>query len=246
MNKYIIKYTMLYLGFLTCIPNSVAAQEPVKLVAFGALPFTTVGEGRKLSGVAYDFVAGLFHAANIPYQAEGLPLGRMLEAMEQGNAVGVFLGRNPAREDKFTWIAELVAEEGFFFISRADRQAVVSYDEAKTLKAIGATQNGGPAILLQTAGLTNVDLAASEAINANKLMAGRIDAWFTGGSIARYVLKQEQIAGNAVTIGPRIVHAPAWIIGSKTLPAETVEKLRTAFAESKLNGKFEAFRAQID
>ena len=240
------KYNVMYLTFICFFGTSASAQEPIKLVGFEALPFTTVGEGRKLSGLGYDFVAGLFDTAKIPYQGEGMPLARMLETLEQNNAVGVFLARNPAREEKFTWIAGLVEEEGFFFISRADRKPVTSYEEAKTLKAIGAVQSGAPAALLQAAGITSVDLGTSEGINAKKLMAGRIDAWYTGGSIARYVLKQEQIAGNTVVIGPRIVPAPYWIVGSKTLPKETVEKLQAAFAESKNNGKFAAFRAQID
>jgi ABC-type amino acid transport substrate-binding protein len=196
--------------------------------------------------VAYDFVSGLFDAAKIPYQAEGLPLGRMLEALEQGNSVGVFLARNPSREDKFTWIAGLVEEEGFFFITRADRKPVASYAEAKALKSIGAVQSGAPAALLEAAGITNIDLGATEGINAKKLMSGRIDAWYTGGGIARHALKQEQIAGNAVAIGPQVVPAPYWVVGSKTLPKETVEKIRAAFADSKTNGKYAAFRAQID
>lgn len=246
MFKKIIQYGVLFSALCFFITITARAQEPIKLVGFGALPYTIVGEGKKLSGVAFDFVSGLLDAAKIPYEAEGLPIGRVLESLDHGNSVSVFTARNPSREDKYTWIAELVGEEGFVFVTRADHKPVASYEDAKGLKLIGAIQNGTPVSMLQAAGLTNVDPGASEEINAKKLIAGRIDAWYTAAGFARYVLKQEQIAGNAVIIGPRIVPAPFWIAGSKTLPKETVEKIRAVFADSKTNGKYAAFRAQID
>lgn len=246
MNLKYIKKTLCCLILFTLAPLTSKAQVPVKLLGFEAPPVSTVSEGRKLSGFGYDFVVELFNSAKIPFEAEGLPIGRMMDALERDNAVTIFLSRNPTREDKFTWIAELIPEEGFFFISRAGSNAVTTYEEAKTLKSIGAAQSGVPAALMKAAGVTNIDLAASEELNAKKLLAGRIDAWFTGGTLARYLLKQNKAEGNAVVIGPRIVPAPAWITGSKTLPRETVEKLQAAFADSKTNGKYAAFRAQID
>ena len=60
------------------------------------------------------------------------------------------------------------------------------------------------------------------------------------------MLKQEQIAQDAVTIGPKVVPVPQWIVGAKGLPKETVEKLQAAFAAAKNNGRYAAFRAAVD
>lgn len=222
------------------------AADPVKLLGFQSMPFSAVGEGKKLSGPGYEFVADLFKAAGIAFVAEGLPFGRVIEELNGDNAVAVFLTRTPAREQQFTWIAGLIEDDGFVFVPRAGSPAVTSFDQAKTLKSVGVLATSALAAQLTQNGVTNVDPVSSDELNAKKLVSSRIDAWFTSSTQGRYVLKQEQIAQDAVTIGPKVVPVPQWIVGAKGLPKETLEKLQAAFAAAKNNGRYAAFRASVD
>ena len=226
---------------------AVSAQaDPIRLLGFDAPPMASVSEGKKLSGPGYDFVADLFKAANLPFVAEGLPISRVFPALDEGNAVVVFLVRNPAREDKYAWLGDIVPEDGFAFMTRVGDAPILSFEQAKTLKAVSALGSAAPAQVLRNNGLTSIDETVNEALNLKKLVAGRVDAWFSGTIIARHMIKADTEAAKTVVIGPKLVPTPYWIAGSKTLPADVVNKLQQAFAATKTNGRYAAFRAQID
>ncbi|WP_156995326.1 substrate-binding periplasmic protein, partial [Elstera litoralis] len=217
-----------------------------RLLGFDASPMSSVAEGKKLSGAGYDFVADLFKAANIPFTPEGLPISRVFPALDEGNAVVVFLVRNPAREDKYVWLGDIVPDDGFAFMTRAGDAPILSFEQAKSLKAVAVLANAVPAQLLRSNGVVNIDETASEPLNLKKLAAGRVDAWFTGAIVARHMLKADAELVKTMVIGPKLVPSPYAIAGSKTLPADVVNKLQQAFAATKTNGRYAAFRAQID
>ncbi|MFY7777516.1 MAG: substrate-binding periplasmic protein [Elstera sp.] len=226
---------------------AVSAQaDPIRLLGFDAPPMASVSEGKKLSGPGYDFVTDLFKAANLPFVAEGLPISRVFPALDEGNSVVVFLVRNPAREDKYAWLGDIVPEDGFAFMTRVGDAPILSFEQAKTLKAVSALGSAAPAQVLRNNGLTSIDETVNEALNLKKLVAGRVDAWFSGAIIARHMIKADPEAATSVVIGPKLVPTPYWIAGSKTLPADVVNKLQQAFAATKTNGRYAAFRAQID
>jgi len=230
-----------------CLINPLArAQSPVRLAGFDSPPFVNVSENRQISGAAYDFVTSLLSNAQIPFHAEGLPLGRLLGALDDGNTIAAYLVRTPEREAKYTWIAALADDEGFHFITRAGEKPITSYEEAKSLKTVGSMLNGVTTAQLRAAGLTNLDPGTTESMNAAKLIGGRLEAWYANGAIARHALRQEKIDKSTVVIGPKIVPARSWIVGSKTLPTEIITKLQTAYAEAQKNGSYATFRAKID
>lgn len=229
------------------VAYSVSAQaDPIRLLGFDTPPMSSVSEGKKLSGPGYDFVADLFKAADLPFVAEGLPISRVFPALDEGNSVVVFLVRNPAREEKYVWLGDIVPDDGFAFMTRVGDAPILSFEQAKTLKTIAALGTAAPAQILRNNGLTSIDETASEALNLKKLAAGRVDAWFSGAIIARHIIKADAEAAKSVVIGPKLVPSPYWIAGSKTLPADVVAKLQQAFVATKTNGRYAAFRAQID
>ncbi len=238
-------WAALFSGVLLISPFT-QAQSPVRLSGFDSPPFVNASENRQISGAAYDFVTSLLSDAKIPFHAEGLPLGRLLAALDEGNTIAAYLVRTPEREEKYTWIAALADDEGFHFITRAGEKAINSYEEAKSLKTVGSMLNGITTAQLRAAGLTNLDPGTTESMNAAKLIGGRLDAWYANGAIARHVLRQEKIDKAKFVIGQKIVPARSWIVGSKNLPTEIVTKLQTSYAEAQKNGAYAAFRAKID
>lgn len=241
--------TMLRLGVLSglwALSLGAMAADPIRLAGFDTPPMSVVSDGKKLSGAGYDFVADLFKTADIPFQAEGLPLTRAIAALDEGNTVLVFLVRTAAREDKYAWIGDIVPDDGFAFMTRSGDPAVTSFEQAKSLKTVAVLGSSSPAQLLRSNGVTALDETASEALNLKKLAAGRVEAWFTAAIIARHIIKADAESAKTVVIGPKVLPSPYWIVGSKSLAPEVVGKLQQAFAATKTNGRYAAFRAQID
>lgn len=223
-----------------------AAAEPVRLLGFDTPPMSVVTDGKKLSGPGYDFVADLFKAAEVPFVSEGLPIIRAVSILDEGNAVMVFLARTPAREDKYVWLGDIVPDDGLAFTTRVGDAPITSVDQAKGLKTVAVLAGGAPAQILRGNGVTGLDETANESQNLRKLAAGRVDAWFTSAIITRHILKADPEQAKSVSTGPKVMPWPLWIVGSKNLAPEVVAKLQQAFATAKSNGRYAAFRAQID
>lgn len=235
------------LGVLgTLVATTSLAQEPIKLVGFDALPFSSVSDGRALAGAGYDFVSDLFKSAGVPFVSEGQPIQRLLESLDRGNTVAIYLVRTPAREDKYTWIGGLVEENAFAFITLPDRPRVDDFETARGLKMVGAINSPAVKNMLVSNGVTAIDETAAEGQNLKKLLAGRFDAWFTTNTVARYMVKDAGLPPTSVSVGKELVPSPAWMVGSKSLPAETVQKLQAAFAAAKADGRYAAFRAKLN
>ncbi|KJV06776.1 hypothetical protein VZ95_20535, partial [Elstera litoralis] len=181
----------------------------------------------------------------IPFVAEGQSPLRIAESLDAGNTVAIYFIRNPERETRFAWIGGLIEDDGFAFITLASNPKVDSFEQAKSLKSIGAISSDAVRNILTSNGVTTFDLTPSAVSNAKKLLAGRFDAWFSTITVARYWIKQEGVEANTISVGKTLVPAAGWITASKSLPAETLSKLQTAFAASKSDGRYEAFRAKI-
>ncbi len=236
---------LLMLGTALATAPAVSA-EPIRLVGFDSLPMSAIVDSNKLTGPGYEFVVDLFKSAGIPFTAEGQSPLRMADSLDTGNTVAIYFIRTPAREDKYTWISGLIEDDGYAFITLAKNPRVDSFDQAKSLKSIGIINSEAIKAMLASHGITSVDPSPSSVQNAKKLLAGRFDAWFTTTTVARYLMKQEGATQNTVAVGKTLVPAAGWITGSKNLSPEVVSKLQAAYATSKTNGRYAAFRAQID
>lgn len=225
---------------------STQAADPVRLVGFDSLPMSAIVDGNKLTGPGYEFVADLFKSAGVPFVAEGQSPLRIAESLDAGNTVAVYFIRTPDRETRFTWIGGLIEDDGFAFITLSRNPKIDSFDQAKSLKSIGVISSDAVKNILIGQGITALDPSPSSVQNAKKLLAGRFDAWFSTINVARYWIKQEGAEANTITVGKTLVPAAGWITASKSLPAETVTKLQTALAAAKADGRYAAFRAQIN
>ncbi|KJV08868.1 hypothetical protein VZ95_15000, partial [Elstera litoralis] len=127
-----------FLGLTLTGALSARAADPVRLVGFDSLPMSSIVEGNKLAGAGYEFVADLFKTAGIPFVAEGQSPLRIAESLDAGNTVAIYFIRNPERETRFAWIGGLIEDDGFAFITLASNPKVDSFEQAKSLKSIGA------------------------------------------------------------------------------------------------------------
>jgi polar amino acid transport system substrate-binding protein len=228
---------------LGVLGTQTAAAQNVRIVTFDSPPFTETKDG-KVGGYGVDFVAEVARAAGLNAEVESLPLPRVIEALDKGNAIAVMLTRTPAREDKYTWLAPLY-EDSFAFLTLKGQPVVASLGEARNLPTIATVRDGAPEAYLKRENLTNVDSATSEQLNVKKLLAGRASTWFTNVAQARFAARNEGVSDDQLVAGPAIIKAPFWIAGSKNLSPELVQNFAKAYEDLKKAGRYDAFVKQI-
>lgn len=231
---------------VSIFPLSASLAEPVKLVGYDVAPLVRVTDGKKLSGPAFAFVEEMFKAAGVEYTAEGLPFARAITSLEDGNTVGVLLERFMAREGKYTWITDLVPDDGYVFVRPKAEPAITSLDQARALKSIAALEGSSALNLLNVRGFTQVDAASSYSMITRKVIAGRNDAWLSTAVVSRQLLRESPGAADTLALGPVLAPIPLWVVGSPSLSPEIAAKLRASAETLKTNGRYAAFRAAID
>lgn len=232
----------LFVGFNS---HSILAN-PVKIVGYDVPPLVKVYDGKKLAGPAFDFVQDMFKLAGVEYIAEGLSFPRTINSLQEDNVVGVFLERFSVRESQYKWITDLIPDDGYVFVNRKSDVTITSLDQARALTSITALEGSSAFNLLNVRGYTQTDVASSYTTIVRKVMAGRNEAWLGTRIIARHALRSFPGASEALAIGPVIAPIPIWVVGSLSLAPDVVTKLQKAAEVLKANGRYAAFRAELE
>lgn len=220
--------------------------ESIRIIGYDISPLVKVSDGKKIAGPAFNYVQDMFKIAGVEYTAEGVPFSRAISLLEENNTIVVALERFSARESKYSWISDLIPDDGYVFVNKNSEPIIVSLDQARALKSIAALEGSSAFNLLNIRGYTQVDVASSYITIARKLLASRNDAWLGTKIIARHILREVPGASEALAVGPVIAPIPIWIVGSLSLSQEVVTKLQKAAETLKNNGRYAAFRAELE
>lgn len=226
-------------GFGAAVVSSAqSSAQDIQVNSYALQPVTVENNGL-IEGPVAQIAHELLKAAGIDQQIPAVPVARLLATMEQGGIIGFPLARNPEREPKYQWIVEAY-KDGFSFATIAPDVAVDTLDEGRTLTAVTVNNNSAPFNMLNRSGFTNLDIANSEQLNAAKLYAGNVDAWFSVASGFKPIAVSQELDADKLVIGKPVQDISVWIVGSKDIPAEIVEKMRARFDEMVGNGEYDA------
>lgn len=222
-------------------PLRASPGERLRFLAWEEPPLLVV-RGRTHSGPAVDLVRAVAGRAGVDHTLEVLPVPRLLRVLEHEPAVAVCITRLAARERAFDWIGE-VHQDRFRFISVGP--PVHSLAQASALRRVGV--RGGTSLhrTLVDAGLVNLETVPSEDQNVRKLVAGRIDAWFSNSFTAAARIRDAGFAPEAFRMGRPVADNPLWMAASSRLPASVRAVLRRAFAEVAGDGSLAAITAPL-
>lgn len=223
--------------------TSAFAAEKISVYAFELPPFALQNNG-KAEGDGIRLVEEMLKKADMEGDFKIYPLPRITQQLSETSGIAVLLTRTPARENNYQWIAPLFMDK-FVFITAPDKKAVGSLEAARPLGKIASLAEGAPTAYLTSQGLTNLDPTPSETSNYKKLLSGRVDAWYTNVTHAKYVIKAENQKLESVVFGDTITEAPFWIAASPKTPAETIKKLQTAYEELKKSGYYDDFVKKV-
>ena len=165
-----------------------------------------------------------------------LPFPRAIKTVQRrAQTMHPALYRNPTREHKFTWIAKVHVVNNVFLTVGSP---IDSLEAARKLGKIGVEVKTAMDDFLTSRGFTNLERAERAELNARKLAAGRIDAWFLTDTLALWAWKQAGMKRRLV-IGKPISSSDVYIVGGKNFPPDTLSEMRGAIQAMRSDGTIE-------
>ncbi len=115
----------------------------------------------------------------------------------------------------------------------------MTLDRARGLKAIATIERGVPENFLRARGFSNFDSAGTEEAGLRKLLAGRVEAWFTSLWVMPMLIAQEQLPPKTILISPPVIRYPLYFAATLDVPAEEVAVWAKQVAAFRAAGGFE-------
>ncbi|MCR9256507.1 MAG: transporter substrate-binding domain-containing protein [Alphaproteobacteria bacterium] len=168
---------------------------------------------------------------------EFLPFRRALKTLRhRDDALQPALYRLPGREKDYRWIAHTHDVYDAFHTVGAP---IDNLEAARKLDRIGVETDASMDVFLTKIGFTNIERVDSPTTNAQKLRAGRIDAWALTHSLAVWTWKKAGI-DQPLTSGTAIRTAPVYVVAGLNYPPDRVAAYRATLRGMKADGSIRA------
>lgn len=225
----------LLLAFVVTTSPLQAAEETSRIVAVHYPPLM-IQDG-EMPGWAIEVIREAERRIGRRSSMQFLPFPRAIKTLERvKGTIHPALYRNPSREEKYTWIAKVHVVNNAFLTAAAP---VDSLAAARGLGKVGVEDRTAMDDFLTSQGFANLERADRAELNARKLDAGRIDAWFLTDSLALWAWKQSGLS-KPLTVGRAISSSDVYIVGDKDFPRELADQLRAAVEEMHADGTIQS------
>ncbi|MDM8348305.1 ABC transporter substrate-binding protein [Pseudomonas sp. sp1636] len=187
-----------------------------------------------IDGIAVDIIREMFKRSAIKYNMTlRFPWERIYKLALEKPGYGVFVtARLPEREALFKWVGP-IGPDDWVLLGKSDSPITLnSLEDAKQYK-VGAYKGDAIAEYLVEKGLEPIT-ALRDQLNAQKLVAGKIDLWATGDPAGRYLAKQEGVSGLKTIL--RFDSAELYLALNKDVPDEVVQKLQAELDRMRSEG----------
>ena len=206
-------------------------------------PYINDSDGRG-TGPAAELVRLLAESAGLDPTVRILPFQRAVLALDQGGVLYPALLRTPQREAKYLWIGEVFTDRAVF-MTRRGSPVINTLEAARQLGRINVMRGSELQTMLQSFGVTDMEVSNNEIDIARLLRAGRIDGWFAPRAVARATWAALDFDPAELQAGEVFATLPFWITASPDLPGETVAKLRSAYRTLRNDGRYERIIAPL-
>ncbi len=212
--------------------NGVLSAEAAEIYAVHYPPLM-IQNSPEHPGFAIEIIQEADRRAGEQSSIKFYPFARMTKTLlTRQMAIFPTLYRTPQREKKFLWIAKVFKVENAF---HTVGEPVNSLEEAGKLHKIGVVARTALHGFLQAQGMDNLVIVTRPELNAHKLAAGRIDAWFLTTFLARMIWRQEAPQLPLVS-GKPIVSPDAFIAANINFPPALAAKYRSIITKMHKDG----------
>ncbi|MDB5959991.1 MAG: transporter substrate-binding protein [Massilia sp.] len=191
-------------------------------------------DGDRVVGSGAEKVAEIMARTGTDYRMELLPWKRAyLQVQRRGDACLFSTTRTPERETLFHWVGP-TDEADWVLLGRADRSYKLhSLDDARKLR-IGTYNGDARDAYLRERGF-DVDPAPSDLLNADKLLADRIDLWAASLKRGNAALKRFDWAGKIVPV-LTFNKVGVYLACNRAVPASLIARMNAAVEAMNRDG----------
>lgn len=231
-----IRAACCWLALLLAAPV-IGAAPPAKLVGGDVAPYSWVDQGRA-TGPASDLVREMANRLGYGHADIAIyPWARTILLGEKHPDTLIFpLSRIAEREDKYTWIVELLQDQ-YVLITRADSKLDISSLAAMPTARVGYLRGSpGRQLLAETGHLRLAEEVGHESLNAKKLRAGHIDAWIANRQLAQQAWTGTGGRPDELQFGQAVLELRMYLAASRHFAPEEAERWRKAFQDMRRDG----------
>lgn len=177
------------------------------------------------------------------FQIEVLPWARAYYMTEHDPNTALFSTiRTTDRENQFKWVGPLHFLKYILYARKDFQKEINSLEDAKKVDAIGCVGEDIGQKLLINKGFKNIDPyfgVKANFQNLKKLMAGRIDLWFSSPKEVSLVASQLGIDPSKLKETIVVARQHAYVAFSLKTPDHIIEKWQKTLDEMKSDGTYE-------
>ncbi len=229
------------LSFILFLVSIGYADEIIRIVTNEEPPSNYYSEEGKLTGPSTEVVEEIKKKLNLNVEIEVLPWARAYMLAKNGPNTAIFTaGKNKERIDYgFHFIGPIFTRNHVLLKRKGSSISISSLEEVKNQELlVGVMRGDCRAKLLMDQGV-NVDVVTSHKLNAHKLMRGRFDLWILADLDAQFVVKKAGYNKDDIEIAYVIAEGSGYIMLSKDVSKEIVERWQNAFLEIQKTDFFE-------
>ena len=218
-------------------------QTNVDQVVAAYYPPLMIGAGGDTAGLAIEILQGAAKRAGRKINIEFMPFQRALYRLENDPSVMMpALFRNPEREAKYQWVAQIHATQ-LQFITLEKR--IDTLDAARALGAIGVETGASTEAFLAERGFSNLRHVGTPDATAQMLRSKRVDAWFLTEPLARGAWRRLGFEEDLV-IGDVIFEQSIFVVSHVDFPSDVVAAYRAAIADMLADGTIAMILAKYE
>lgn len=198
-------------------------------------------ENGKPAGYNVEVVREILRRVNHVDNIQVFPWARGYVMLQNEPNVALFsTTRTPEREHLFQWVGPTNINNWVLYKKKGNKLRITTLADAKKVGAIGVLRDDAKQKFLQDQGFTNVDPVNLGMQNAQKLLGGRIDLWFTAN--LGFVAETEKAGIDMKEFEPVLVlrRNYLYVALSKETPDVTVRKWQAALDTMKRDGTYKA------
>ena len=197
-----------------------AKAEGLDLLIAAYYPPLMISADGDRPGISIEIVREAARRLGRQTTIEFLPFRRALKTLRhREDALQPALYRLPKREADYQWIAK-THDVLDVFLTLGPKVNTIA--EARSLGVIGVETDASMDVLLSSEGFGNLERVDSPEVNAQKLLAGRIDAWALTRSLALWTWRRAGLSGE-LTTGEPIRSAPVYVVAGLKFPRATAD-----------------------
>lgn len=220
-------------GLLLAATALFAAEVQIYTEEGPPLNYTDQGT---VTGSATEIVKAMAGRAGLQARIESVPWARGYKEVQERPGVGLYsTTRNAKREELFHWIGPVARKRAVLW-GRKGSPAIADLEAAKKVRAIGIYRDDAKGMKLKELGFTNLDEAAKDDVNPQKLIAGRIDLWICGDKEGPMSAKAAGVDPAAIEIKVTVSQNELYLVFVKATDPAQVKPWQDAYAALVADG----------